>query len=76
MFKLTEFELASVDSNDKPIKGTEEWISILWNDDVLSFSEVEHLIHSGKYKSDNRVIVTTRDRIRNVFTDYYTVPAY
>lgn len=54
-----EFETGCANSDGEIIEGTERDVCILYNETVITEDEVIALIHSGEYRYDNRVIVTT-----------------
>lgn len=54
-----DFEVGCTNSDGEFIKGTERSITILWNKTLLDKEEVLELIDSGRYKYDDRIVVTT-----------------
>lgn len=57
--KTISFTSCLCNSDDEPIKGTEQEVSVLFNCTQISEQEVNELIDSGRYLYDARVIVTT-----------------
>ena len=54
-----DFETGCCTSDGEFVKGTERWVTVLWNKTVIDGDEVRELINSGSYEYDDRIIVTT-----------------
>lgn len=64
--KRIDFEFGCYDSDGKIIEGTEEWVSVLYNENVITEEEVKKLIFSEDYEFDTRVVITTVERADNL----------
>lgn len=54
-----DFTTGYANSDGKMLPGMESEVTVLYNLHVISETEVEQLITTGRYEYDNRVIVTT-----------------
>jgi hypothetical protein len=63
-----DFSTKICNSDGDLIEGTGRYVSILWNETVISTDEVYELINNDMYEYDSRVIVTTPTRANNLRT--------
>ncbi len=61
-----DFETGCANSDGEIIKGTERYVTILFNKTVVTCEEVHELIRSGMYEYDNRIVVTTPTQADNL----------
>jgi len=55
-----DFSKLTCDSDNNPIVGTEEEMSVLYNPQIITEDEVKQLIHNNMIEFELRCIVTTR----------------
>lgn len=60
--KRIDIREAAFDSNDVEIEGSGSFITILYNEKVISKEEVKRSIQIGNFRNDQRFIVTTPQR--------------
>jgi len=68
--KRIDFETGTFSSEGCLFPGTEEKLSILFNQKVISEREVKRLINNGAYEHDNRIVVMTRiqaDALKGIY---------
>ena len=61
-----DFVSGICNSDGELVKGTERWVSVLWNKTVIDSDEVKELISSGSYEYDDRIVVTTPTQADNL----------
>ena len=64
--KRIDFETGVANSDGELVKGTERYVTILFNETVITSEQVRELIHSGMYEYDSRIIVTTPTQANNL----------
>lgn len=72
--RRTDVVFAEKNSDGGPIPGTEQYISILYNRNIITEEEVAELIHSGAYEYDERIIVTSTTQADHLRGLTKTVP--
>lgn len=65
--QVAETVLKNIDADGKPIDGTEQRFAFLYNLEKISKEEVEHLIKSGEWVLDSRILQTDLETISNIF---------
>ena len=56
--------LCTCDSDEKPIKGTEHEVCVLFNQTQISEEEVQELFEYDKWQYDPRVTPITREQLK------------
>lgn len=65
--QIKEVTLQSIDSDGKPIEGTEQTVMLIFNLENISFEEVDELIHNGGYEIDSRILLADPEQVHNIF---------
>ena len=61
-----DLKTGCANSDGELVKGTERFVTVLFNKAVITVDEVKELINSGMYEYDSRVIVTTPTQADNL----------
>lgn len=65
--QVRELVFQSVNSDGKPIEGTERTVSLIYNLENISTKEVDELVDNGMYVFDDRIIKTDPVRLAHIF---------